>query len=106
MGKGKRGRILVWVACPAGVGSSTIIKLQAEDVIKANGFGKQVEVEAVSDTLAKTEACDIVLCTLNIANRYAKSLSIPVVGMVNVMSAKEYEDKLIPVIRQILDQEE
>jgi len=105
MGKGRRGKILVWVACPAGVGSGTIIKLQADDVIKAQGLAKKVEVEAVSENLAKCEACDILLCTLNISKRLSKRLSIPVVGLKNVMSDKEYEDKLIPVIQQLLEQE-
>ena len=102
MGKGKRGKLLVWVACPAGVGSSTIIKLQAEQFIKDQGLGNEVEVDAVSDNMAKTEGSDILLCTLNLANRYSRDLSIPVVGLKNIMSTKEYEDNLLPVIQELL----
>ena len=105
MGKGKRGKILVWIACPAGVGSSTIIKLQAEEVIKEVGLENQVEFDAISANYAKTEGCDILLCTLNLSNRFSSELKIPVVGVKNVMNKQEYKDGLIPVIRQILDQD-
>jgi ascorbate PTS system EIIB component len=103
MGKGKRGLILVWIACPAGVGSSTIIKLQIEDVLRAHKLDRQVELETVSENHAMTEACDILLGTLNIANRLETRLKIPVVGIKNVMSNQEYEEKLLPVIRKLLE---
>ena len=103
MGKGKRGLILVWIACPAGVGSSTIIKLQIEDVFRAHKLDKQVELETVSENHAMTEGSDIILATLNIANRLQTRLSIPVVGVKNVMNNKEYEDNLLPVIRKLLE---
>jgi galactitol-specific phosphotransferase system IIB component len=68
-------------------------------------LSKFVEVEAVSDNLAQSQACDIILTTLNIANRLEKTLSIPVVGLLNVMGEAEYKEKLLPVINQLLEAE-
>lgn len=105
MGKGKRGKILIWVACPAGVGSCVIITLQAQEFLDAQGLGKKIEIEAVSDNLAQSEGCDILLTTLNIAKRLEKQLDIPVVGLLNVMSDQEYQEKLLPVVKELLEKE-
>jgi len=102
MGKGRRGKLLIWAACPAGAGSSTLIKLQAEEAVRAAGLESQVEFEAISANYAKTEGCDILVCTLNLSDRFSKELSIPVVGIKNVMSKQEYQNSLIPVIHQLL----
>ena len=105
MGKGKRGKLLIWAACPAGAGSSTLIKLQAEEATRAAGLDSQVEFEAISSNYAKTGGCDILVCTLNLSDRFSKELSIPVVGIKNVMSKQEYQNNLIPVIQRLLGQD-
>lgn len=105
MGKGKRGKLLIWAACPAGAGSSTLIKLQAEEATRAAGLDRLVEFEAISSNYAKTGGCDILVCTLNLSDRFSKELSIPVVGIKNVMSKQEYQNNLIPVIQRLLGQD-
>ncbi len=103
MGKGRQGRIKIWVACPAGVGSSTLIKIVVEEVMQEYGLNKAVEVETVGSDIAKIADCDILLCTLNLSSRFSKQLSIPVVGLKNVMDKKEYRDNLVPVVKQLME---
>ncbi|HEY60317.1 MAG TPA: hypothetical protein G4N92_06495 [Anaerolineae bacterium] len=106
MGKGRRGKLLVWFACPAGAGSGTIIKLEAQDVIDAHGLTNKVELDAIACNVVTDLSCDIVVCTMNLVEMFKKMVTIPIVGIMNVMSAKEYEEKLLPVIYESLEKEE
>lgn len=106
MGKGMRGRLLVWFACPAGAGSSTIIKLMAQEVIDAHELTKKVELDAIACNVVTDSSCDIVVGTNNLVGMLKKMVTIPVIGLTNVMSKKEYEEKLLPVIYDLLEKEE
>jgi PTS system ascorbate-specific IIB component len=105
VGKGRLGRLLIYFTCPAGAGSSTIIKLQAQEVIEAHGLASKVELDAVASSVINANSCDILVCTLNLTSRFSKELPFPVVGLRNVMSVAEYEEKLLPVIRELLEKE-
>jgi galactitol-specific phosphotransferase system IIB component len=105
MGKGRAGKLLIWAACPAGAGSSTMIKLQAQDIVDAAGLGNKVELDAVGSSVVNAGSCDLVLCTLNLVPMLEKMSGVPVVGIKNVMSNQEYEEKLIPAIRKLLEKE-
>ena len=106
MGKGIRGKLLVWFACPAGAGSSTIIKLQAQEVIDAHGLTNKVELDAIACNVVTDSSCDIVVGTNNLVPMFKKMVTIPIVGITNVMSTKEYEEKLLPEIYKLLKKEE
>ena len=105
MGRGSQGKLLVWFTCPAGAGSSTITKLQAQDVIDAHGLGNKVELDAIGSSMVTDQSCDIVVCTLNLVPMIGKMTTAPVIGLKNVMSNQEYEEKLLPVIYKLLEKE-
>jgi len=105
MGKGRRGKLLISCSCPAGAGSSTMIMLQAKEVLEAHGLGRKVQIDAVGSSFINDNSADILVCTMNLANKFSKKLTTPVVGMKNVMSAKEYEEKLLPVVKELLEKE-
>jgi len=105
MGKGKQGKLLIYFTCPAGAGSSTMIKLQAKDVIEAHNLSSKVELDAVASSFINANSCDILVCTLNLSEKFSRTLPIPVVGLKNVMSNAEYEEKLLPIIRELLEKE-
>jgi galactitol-specific phosphotransferase system IIB component len=104
MGKGKQGKILIWFTCPAGAGSSTMIMLQAKDYLQSKNLLDKVELEAMSLNFAKNNSADILVGTLNLAES-VKGIEVPFVGLKNVMSNKEYEEKLLPLIQEILEKE-
>lgn len=105
MGKGRKGRLLIYFTCPAGAGSSTMIKLTAQEVIDAHDLTYKVELDAVGSSVVNANSCDILVCTLNLSQRFARELPYPVVGLKNVVSPKEYEEKLLPVIYELLEEE-
>ena len=106
MGRGRRGKLLISCSCPAGAGSSTMIMLQAQDVIDAHGLSNKVQLDAVGSSFINDNSCDILVCTINLSNKFSKELSrTPVVGLKNVMSAKEYEEKLLPIVNELLEKE-
>ena len=104
MGKGKQGKLLIYFTCPAGAGSSTMIKLQAQEVIDAHDLTYKVELDAVGSSFINENSCDILVCTLNLSEKFARELPYPVVGLLNVVSPKEYEEKLIPIIHELLEE--
>ena len=102
MGKGSQGKLLIWFTCPAGAGSSTITKLQAQEVIDAHGLGNKVELDAIGSSMVNDQSCDIVVCTLNLVPMISKMTSAPVIGLKNIMNNQEYEEKLLPEINKLL----
>jgi galactitol-specific phosphotransferase system IIB component len=105
MGKGKRGKLLIYFTCPAGAGSSTMIKLKAQEVIDAHDLTYKVELDAVGSSFINENSCDILVCTLNLSEKFARELPYPVVGLKNVVSSTEYEEKMLPVIYKLLEAE-
>jgi ascorbate PTS system EIIB component len=105
MGKGSQGKLLIWFTCPAGAGSSTMIQLQAQDVIDAHGLSNKVQLDAIGSSMVTDQSCDIVVCTVNLVPMVAKMTTAPVIGLKNVMNNQEYEEKLLPVIQKLLERE-
>jgi galactitol-specific phosphotransferase system IIB component len=105
MGKGKKGKLLIYFTCPAGAGSSTMIKLAAQEVIDAHDLTYKVELDAVGSSFINENSCDILVCTLNLSEKFARELPYPVVGLKNVVSPVEYEEKMLPVIYELLEAE-
>lgn len=92
------GKLKLLVCCGNGAGTSMMIKLNVEKVIKKMG----VEVQsiyhcAISEGKSLASQYDVVLCSKNFVPmfREAEEKGTKIVGLKNVMSAKEIEEGLI-----------
>lgn len=93
---GKKFKLLV--CCGNGAGTSMMIKMNVEKVIKKLGVQVQSIYHcAVSEGKSLATQYDIVLCSKNFVSMFkdAQAKGTQVIGLKNVMSTQEIEDGLI-----------
>ena len=92
------GKLKLLVCCGNGAGTSMMIKLNVEKVIKKMGIDVQSIYHcAISEGKSLASQYDVVLCSKNFVPMFkqAEEKGTKIVGLKNVMSAKEIEDGLI-----------
>lgn len=93
------GKLKLLVCCGNGAGTSMMIKLNVEKVTKKMGLGIHC---AVSEGKSAAGQYDIVLCSKNFVSMFAdaEKRGTKIVGLKNVMSAKEIEEGLAAAINK------
>lgn len=92
------GKLKLLVCCGNGAGTSMMIKLNVEKVIKKMGIDVQSIYHcAISEGKSLASQYDVVLCSKNFVSMFkqAEEKGTKIVGLKNVMSAKEIEEGLI-----------
>lgn len=85
------------VACRAGVGSSLMLKIKVEEVVRENGFALEVEHSSL-DGLAGFSG-DIIITLIDVAEELAaKGIPQKIVGIANVVDKEEIKSKLEQVL--------
>ncbi|MBE6083381.1 PTS sugar transporter subunit IIB [Sporanaerobacter sp. PP17-6a] len=93
-------RLTVLTVCGAGVGSSLMVKMNAEDILSKLGIKAKIINSDV--TSAKGNTADILVTTMDIY-KLIKDINVKqVVILDNPVSAKELEEKLIPAYEKAL----
>lgn len=95
------GKLKMLVCCGNGAGTSMMIKMNVEKVIKKMGLETQeVRHCAVSEGKSAASQFDIVLCSKNFTPMFldAEKKGTKIVGLKNVMSVKEIEEGLAAAI--------
>ena len=85
----------VLAACGNGMGSSQIIKMRIEQVLKEMGLAFKVDHSSVGEAKNQAKNYDLVL----VANQLVKEfMNVPettkVVGLINLLSAQEIREKV------------
>lgn len=93
-------KLKIMAVCGFGVGSSMILKMTVEDVLKANGIN--AELFTADQLTAGSEKCDAIFTSAELADSFSQS-KVPVIVINNFLSKKEIEEKGLPTIRQLLD---
>lgn len=81
----------ILVACRTGMGSSMMLKIKVEQVIKENGWDMSVDHDEIS--AARTFSGDILITMTDLAQEYEGNV-YDVIGINNLMDKKEIENKL------------
>lgn len=92
------GKLKLLVCCGNGAGTSMMIKLNVEKVIKKMCIDVQSIYHcAISEGKSLASQYDVVLCSKNFVPMFkqAEEKGTKIVGLKNVMSAKEIEEGLI-----------
>lgn len=90
--------------CGAGVGSSLLVKMGIERVLARNGYDERdFDYEQADLTTGRGMAhfCDLIVTTPAFESSLDKD-GKPYVLIHNLFSEKEIEEKLIPVIQQMM----
>lgn len=94
------GKLKLLVCCGNGAGTSMMIKMNVEKVIKKMSINVQTIYHcAISEGKSLASQYDVVLCSKNFVPMFkdAENKGVKIVGLKNVMSAKEIEDGLLGV---------
>ncbi len=89
--------VSIMVCCANGAGTSLMMKMTAEKVIKSlNVKVSKLHHCSLSEGKSAAYQYDIVFCPLNFLSMFkdAESKGTAVIGLKNVMSAAEMEEKL------------
>lgn len=90
----------IMVVCGFGLGSSMILKLKVDEVLKEQGL--QVETFCSDMTTAKGERFDAVITSKDISSMF-EGIAQPVVIINNFLSKEEVMQKALPVIRSLVE---
>ena len=90
----------VMVVCGFGLGSSMILKMKVDEVLKEAGI--KITTFTADMTTAKGESFDAVVTSNDLASMFA-GIDQPVVVIDNFLDKDEVQEKALPVIRELLE---
>lgn len=92
-------KLKVLAVCGFGVGSSMILKMKIEEMLKKNNIDAQVVTADV--TSAASTPSNIIFTSKELEKKLAKKVDIPVVGIKNFIDEKEIEEKGLAAIKNM-----
>ena len=92
-------KLKVLAVCGFGVGTSLILRMNIESVLKTNGI--IAEVTNADLMTATSIERDIIFTSEELYNQIKKSAKVPIVVITNFMSKKEIEEKGISEINKL-----
>ncbi len=95
-------KIKVLAICGFGVGTSLILRMNIEKVLKQNGI--DADVENVDVTTSTSLPCDVIFTSAELYPLLVDKFKVPIIIIQNFMSNDEIAKKGIPVINEILNQ--
>lgn len=91
--------INILTVCAVGVGSSLMLKMNANSILKSHGY--KAKIENTNMTGAAGYDPDILITTKDVFNQIKNIKAKEIVLLENMVSKKELEEKLIPVCEKI-----
>lgn len=88
----------ILVCCANGAGTSLMMKMTTEKVVKSLNINLgKIHHCSLSEGKSAATQYDVVFCPLNFVNMFedAKKKGVTVIGLRNVMSQKEMEERLL-----------
>ncbi len=95
---GKKLKILA--VCGFGVGTSLILKMNIEKVLKVNGIA--AEVENADITTAGSVNADVIFTSKELYSVLISSVKVPLIQISNFLSNAEITEKGIPIIKELM----
>lgn len=93
-------RIKVLAVCGFGVGTSLILKMNIEKVLKQKGI--DAEVTNADITTATGISADVIFTSKELYSQLQGKSKAPLIQIDNFMSNKEIEEKGMPVIKGLM----
>ena len=93
-------RITVLAVCGFGVGTSLILRMNIEKVLKENKI--DAEVINADVTTGTSIACDVIFTSKELYTLLEEKVKVPLVQINNFMSNAEIMEKGLPIIKEII----
>lgn len=92
-------KLKILAVCGFGVGSSMILKMKIEEVIKEHGI--EAEVVTTDVGTATSVICDVIFTSKELESNIRKSAKVPVIAIKNFIDKKEIAEKGLEVLRKL-----
>lgn len=89
----------IMTVCGFGVGSSMILKMKVDEVLKQHGLEAEVFTGDVG-TAASTP-CDLIFTSKELEKSISSKVKVPVIAITNFINRKEIEEKGLAVLEQL-----
>ncbi|GIN85997.1 PTS ascorbate transporter subunit IIB [Heyndrickxia sporothermodurans] len=86
--------------CGFGVGSSMVLKMKIDEVLKEEGITAKVSTADVGS--AASTPCDIIFTSNELGEKLSQTATVPVVKVNNFIDKNEIKEKGLPVIQSLL----
>ncbi|WP_242866777.1 PTS sugar transporter subunit IIB [Abyssisolibacter fermentans] len=93
-------KIKVLAVCGFGVGTSLLLKMNIDSVLKKNGI--QATVENTDVTTAASISTDIIFTSKELYTQLKGKVKAPLIEIENFMDKNEIEAKGMPIIKDII----
>ncbi|MDY0395622.1 PTS sugar transporter subunit IIB [Virgibacillus halophilus] len=93
-------KLNIITVCGFGVGSSMVLKMKLDEVLKEEGITANVSTADVGS--AASTPCDMIFTSNELGEKLTQAASVPVVQIKNFMDKEEIKEKGLPVISDLL----
>jgi PTS system ascorbate-specific IIB component len=93
-------KLKVLAVCGFGIGTSLMLKMNIETVLKNNNI--EAEVENIDITSAKAMQCHIIFTSSGFYDELKDGVFVPLIMINNFLNTKEIEEKAMTIIKEIL----
>jgi PTS system ascorbate-specific IIB component len=89
----------ILTVCGFGVGSSMVLKMKIDDVLKQHGLTAEVATADVGT--ATSTPCDLIFTSKELETSIRSKVKVPVVTIVNFINRKEIEEKGLALLEEL-----
>lgn len=93
-------KLKILAVCGFGVGSSMILKMKVEEVLKENEIKADVFVTDVGS--AASTPADVIFTSQELEKGIQQKVDVPVIGIKNFIDKKEIEEKGLEIVTSLL----
>ena len=86
--------------CGFGVGSSMMLKMKVDEMLKKNGIKASAETSDVGS--ATSVPCDVIFTSKELAPKLMEKVKVPVIAITNFLSVQEIEEKGLEVVKNLI----
>ncbi|AAZ44459.1 PTS sugar transporter subunit IIB [Mesomycoplasma hyopneumoniae] len=88
-------------ACGNGMGTSMIIKLKVQKIVKELGIDATVEALSMGQSKGLTNSVDIIIASKHLVSEFSQKQKAKIVGVTNLMDENEIKSALTPVLKEL-----
>ena len=92
-------KLKIIAVCGFGVGSSMLLKMKVDEMLKKNGIDANVETADIGS--ASSISCNIIFTSNELAGKLKANVSVPVIAISNFLDVNEIEEKGLPVVKEL-----
>ena len=85
-------------ACGNGMGTSMIIKLKVENILKKHNIKASVEAISIGEALGRVNSADVIICSKHLKDQLTGG-SAQIASVTNLMDEAEVEKSLLSAIK-------